>query len=399
MKSGLSGFVCAAIMIGDNTISVVIGRKEESQKYVLLAEERVIAHGVEKGAIVHIPLALQALKKVLTQAEHKAGVTIDRAVIGIQGAFITCQPVNASLLLGQWPTTFKDTQRVLQQVVEKYHSTEKHILHIIAHSFAVGDQTYSAPPIGLYGSCLSLSGLVIESATTPLRAVFKLCKLAHITIQDIVYAPLALAHITFSQAEQELGAVLMEMHDEHSVGVIVKGEKLHHVFQLSVGISHFIKDVAIAFGVNKEDALQMIMQYSNGTLLKKNKEQYHFISHVLGARTEEYVSLMIEGINKVVSLETVVAGIKVVAPHWLIPLITQTLSDRGIKKVEKAELRLRSLPLGESSVPQLPVQEGALYELLVQAGNVTNSIQEKDEDVTAATTLLHRVKALLHDVM
>ena len=77
-----------SIDIGTTKICVLVAHKKADNTIEVLAVGKSPSHGLKKGIVVDIAKTVQSIKNAVHEAEFIAGITIDRASVGISGSHI-----------------------------------------------------------------------------------------------------------------------------------------------------------------------------------------------------------------------------------------------------------------------------------------------------------------------
>lgn len=212
-----------AIDIGSSKVCALIARWQD-ETLQLMGSGIAKSQGLKKGSIVNIELASRAIKNVVADARHQAGVEPDRAIISVSGAY--ARSVN-SYGIANIPTkeiTVKDVNRAMQTALYNANiPADYEILHALPYNFKVDDQQNIQDPVGMTGGRLEASVHIVIAQKSALENLRKTVHSAGVEIDNMVLSGYAASIAVLSDDEKDLGVCVIDIGGSTSDMVIHYG--------------------------------------------------------------------------------------------------------------------------------------------------------------------------------
>ena len=235
-----------AIDIGSSKVCALIARWQD-ETLQLMGSGIAKSQGLKKGSIVNIELASRAIKNVVADARHQAGVEPDRAIISVSGAY--ARSVN-SYGIANIPTkeiTVKDVNRAMQTALYNANiPADYEILHALPYNFKVDDQQNIQDPVGMTGGRLEASVHIVIAQKSALENLRKTVHSAGVEIDNMVLSGYAASIAVLSDDEKDLGVCVIDIGGSTSDMVIHYGNAPRYNDFLAVGGSHITGDLSMA---------------------------------------------------------------------------------------------------------------------------------------------------------
>ncbi|MGE4295286.1 MAG: cell division protein FtsA [Campylobacterales bacterium] len=235
-----------AIDIGSSKVCALIARWQD-ETLQLMGSGIAKAQGLKKGSIVNIDLASRAIRTVVNDARHQAGVDPERAIVSVSGAYV--RSVN-SYGIANIPTkeiTVKDVNRAMQTAVYNANvPADYEILHALPYNFKVDDQQSIQDPVGMSGGRLEASVHIVIAQKSALENLRKTVQSAGVEIENMVLSGYAASIAVLSDDEKDLGVCVIDIGGSTSNLVIHYGNAPRYNDFLAVGGSHITGDLSMA---------------------------------------------------------------------------------------------------------------------------------------------------------
>ena len=304
-----------AIDVGTTKISALIAEVVDENTLEIVGYGRAPSDGMAKGVVVNVAAATAAIGQAVEEAEHAANRSIGRAYVGIAGSHIQAQPSKGAVPTGRTRiVTAEDVARAKEaaRAVPLPHNRE--IIHVVPRSFAVDEQEDLHEPIGMHGFRLSVDAQVISGATGAVRNLLRCVQTHGIEIEELVLEPLASGEAVLTDAERDMGVVVVDMGGGTSdLAMFMKGS-LWHTVVIDVGGQHLTHDLAVGLGAPFEAAEQLKVRYGSALASRVPPDQEvtvevfgengphtvsrQLVAEILEARCEEIVDLVLREIKR-----------------------------------------------------------------------------------------------------
>lgn len=241
--------------IGSSKIAVVVGQISEGLINVVGAA-KVPSAGVRRGAVVDIEDCVSSISAGLEEAERMAGFPLESAWVSIAGSGVTITTSKGVIAVSRadGEIAAQDVERVIEAARAVALPPNREILHVIPRMFLVDGQEGIKDPVGMSGIRLETDALVIGGQVSAIRNLSKCIFQAGLTIENMVFTPLATARALLTKKQKETGVVLLDFGAGTTQMAVFEEGELVHAAVLPVGSGHITNDLAIGFRTSLEVA-------------------------------------------------------------------------------------------------------------------------------------------------
>jgi cell division protein FtsA len=202
---------------------------------------------MKKGIVVNVEEAVTSIVASVEKAERLSGYRIGSAFVGVAGGHI--QSINSRGVVAvpraDREITPSDLARALEAARAIAIPTQREIIHVIPRSYIVDGQEGIRDPVGLSGFRLEVETHIVTGAVTAIQNLIKCIQRSGVEIDDLVLQPLASSEAVLTEAEKEMGAMLVDCGGGTTdVALFIDGSIWHSVV-LPVGGNHITNDIAI----------------------------------------------------------------------------------------------------------------------------------------------------------
>ena len=285
----------AGIDIGSSCIRLAIGQvlltadKRPSLNIIGVAE--VPSQGISKGVVSSLEDAVTAISGCLEQAERQVGLPVSEAYVGIGGTFTNVQLAKGVIGVSRADGEIReeDIQRVLESARSVVNPANYEILHVLPKGFLVDGQSGIKDPLGMQGIRLEVEAHIVQGLSTHVRNLTKAVFRTNMDISELVYTPLAAAHVVTNSRQREVGVAVVNIGGATtSVAVYEEGELLHAVV-IPLGSDHITQDIAIVLRTSLDAAERVKREYISADATHIDKHEVLDLREV-GAEQSEVVS-------------------------------------------------------------------------------------------------------------
>lgn len=234
--------------VGTTTVRVVVcARSGEDDRPSVLGVGAVPSSGIQKGVVTDVEETIDSVGRALDTAERMAGVPVDRATVSIGGPHVSSQNSRGVIAVSRADNEISedDITRVVNAAQAISLPSNREILHVIPQHFIVDGQGGITDPLGMTGVRLEVDAHIIEGSAPFIKNLTKCVYQAGVTIEDLVFAPLAAAKAVLSKRQRELGVALVDLGGGTTSIAIFEENRLLHTVVLPVGTMHITNDIAI----------------------------------------------------------------------------------------------------------------------------------------------------------
>jgi len=234
--------------IGTTKVCVIIAEPDDDGEVHITGVGTSPSLGVRKGVVVDLDTTTRAIEDAVDKAERMAGTNVAGAIVAVSGEHIASQNSRGVVAVARPDREIAeaDVSRVVEAArMAATPGSDREIIHLLPRDFLVDGQDGVRNPVGMYGMRLEVQAHIVTGASTLLANLLKCVHRAGLDIDDLVLEPLASGEAVLTQAERDLGVVLVDIGGgTTSVGVF-SGGSLCHATVLPVGGNHVTNDVAV----------------------------------------------------------------------------------------------------------------------------------------------------------
>jgi len=345
----------AAIDIGSIKISTAVALVSESKVSVIGVSGKVLSRGINKGNVVNIDAAVEAISESIEKAERMAGVSISSAYVTINGSHIQTQNSHGVVAVtadDSYEIDHNDVIRVTQAAQAVSLPSTREIIHVIPRDFAVDSQDGIKDPVGMSGVRLEVETNIIHASSTAIRNITRCVQHVGVEVEELVYAGVASAQGVLTDTEKELGTILLDFGGgAAAITAFLEGSPVYSCV-LPIGARHITNDLAIGLRTRLEDAEEIKLKLSIEkvdalSLSDKNKRLEDFdvsefnldVNTVPRKLLYEIIDARLNEIFRLVALELSTANLTGKLPAGLVITGGGSLTT-GIEKMAKQVLKM-----------------------------------------------------------
>jgi len=188
------------------------------------------SHGLEKGVVVDIGETTASIKRAIEEAENMADVRIERVYAGIAGKHI--QSINNS-----GTVSISRDNRV-----------------ITVGQYIVDGQEGITDPVGMTGTRLEVDVHIVTGSMTAVHNIYRCVENLGLEIERIVLQPLASSYAVLTEAEKELGVVLMDIGGGTTDIAIFRRGDIWFSKSLPIAGEQITNDITVGLKVEYQEA-------------------------------------------------------------------------------------------------------------------------------------------------
>ncbi len=342
------------IDIGTSRVLVLVGEIDEKGDMRVVGVGNAPTKGIKKGVIVHVAQATASISDAVQQAEQTSGYQIERAYVGVTGAHLSSR--NSTGVVGvtrrDRGIMLDDVDRVLEAAGAIVLPQSQELIHILPRAYTVDGQGGVREPLGMHGFRLEVEAHVVMGASTALQNLRKCVQGAGIQIGELVLTSLAAGKAVLSDADKEMGVVLVDIGEGTTdIAIFIDGT-IWHTKSLPMGGEYITSDIAIGLRLPSTSAEQVKLRHG----------------HAISSQVAE---------DERFSISQYGEGTAIAFPRWKLAEIIQARCEEILENVQQEVKRSGYdglLPAGvvicggTALLPGLRELAGSIFDLPVQIG-------------------------------
>ncbi len=316
--------IIVGLDIGSSNITCAIAQAIPTSKTIkLLGISSVPSAGIKSGIITNRDELIIKLEKVLTDTELMANIKINSAILSITGEHIRSMNTQAAIALnrmngspgGLTERTINDNDifQVLDLAQAISLPVDRDILHTLPQEYLVDTLEEIKNPLGMIGRRLEGRVHLVTAATTAMNNLVRCVEELGISVDGLVFQPLASALSTLEYDEMELGVTLVEIGSQTTNVAVYYNNAVRHTAVIPLGAASITNDIAVMLQLGIKEAEMIKIKYasalssmssdklnidisSNNTLKRSISEKE--VSRYVEARMQEILQLVIREISR-----------------------------------------------------------------------------------------------------
>jgi cell division protein FtsA len=258
-------FFAVGLDLGSNhTRCVVCAVGDERLRF--LGHGECESRGWVKSRIADQNAVTECVLEVLRQAEAEAQISIDAATVGFGGSTVRGANSRSRIDLGR-PREIeqRDVNRALDRAWKVQLRDDRIVLQLFPQDFIVEDHPGHRDPRSMLAQRLEANAHLITGSIQEHNCLIGAVNQAHIAVEETVYEPLAAHFASILPDDRREGTALVDIGSQSTDLVVYYDESLQLASSLPICGDHFTRDVAMAFHISFEEALQVKEQYGSAT--------------------------------------------------------------------------------------------------------------------------------------
>ncbi|MGO2385248.1 MAG: cell division protein FtsA, partial [Pseudolactococcus laudensis] len=294
-KSGLY----TGLDIGTSTIKVLVAEYVSGEMNII-GVGNAKSDGLKNGTIVDIEKVAQAIRKAVNAAEERAGIQITGLNVAVPANRLEVDACQGMVTINSESKEVveSDISQVVASALMRGMMPEREIIAVEPKEFTVDGFSGISDPRGMFGVRLEMKGLVYTGPKTLVHNIRRAVERAGLKVDNIVIAPLALAHHVLNEGEREFGTVVIDLGAGQTTVIAVRDQELQLAHIIPEGGDYITKDISTVLNTSLEQANNLKLNYGEASTERASKEE-KFPVDVVGHTepveiTEFYLSQVIE---------------------------------------------------------------------------------------------------------
>ena len=336
------GDVIVGIDIGTSKVSLIIGEVNNFNQVEIICSTNQACNGIKKGKIIDENEVIEAVTKVIADAEADTNLKINSAYLTIHGKYVTIvqNSVIKEVKDKYAGITTKDVSSAIMQAKDIDVPEGMSIIDIVAEKFVLDDGKTVSDPIGNFSSKFTLKAQVVLADKEYIRQLVSIFKKSNLEIDGLVPITLAERNLVLDTHELTDNIMILDVGAGNTDIGVFEGTEFVYTNTIPLGGDNITNDIALVLNISHEEADKLKKQYGlamksfidndNEILLTTCKDEQS--SRVIkSSELIEIIEARIEEIFTLINRDITNQGIK--------PRINNViLTGQGITNISKSDV-------------------------------------------------------------
>lgn len=218
--------------------------------------------GWTKGRITDEEAVAHSIREAVQDAERGAGVSVESVTVGVGGTSIRGAQGRDVYGFGR-PREIEadDLRYAIEMACDVSLERDRMILHALPQDFTLDGRPGFRKPIKNVCTRLEANVHLITTSIQEHNAVIAAAHLAHLSVEETVFEPMAAAYACVLPEERARGVAVIDLGLESTGLVVYDGDRLLLAANVPVTSDHLTRDIAYMFRISYEDAEVLKLQY------------------------------------------------------------------------------------------------------------------------------------------
>jgi cell division protein FtsA len=307
------------IDVGTTKVCTIVAQVADTGKINILGVGVTPSKGLDKGVVVNIDDAVNAIGASIEKAERLSGYRIGTAFVGVSGRHISSLN-SRGVVAVQRPDheiTRNDVARAVESAQAVAIPTQREVIHVIPRAYVVDGHEGIRDPIGMSGYRLEVETHIVTGEVMAIQNLIRSVQKAGVEIDDLILQPLASGEAVLTADDKDRGVMLVDIGGGTTdIAIFVQGG-VWHTSVISVGGNHFTNDITYVLhtphntaeylkmrygraitGETPEDGAEDEIEIETLTVGEKQKISRHLLDEIIQARAEQVVELIYNEVRR-----------------------------------------------------------------------------------------------------
>lgn len=277
--------IVVGLDIGTSKIIALVAQKSQSGNNLnILGLGISESEGLNRGVVVNIERTVNAIRKVIDQAEQQSGIKINEVVVGIAGDHI--ESFKSMGLVGisspNKEISEADVRRSLDEARQVAIPSERRILHVIPQSYVIDGQDGIYDPIGMSGVRMETNVHIVTGLETAIRNIYTCVERAGLAVKDLVLEPLACSYGVLSAEEKEVGVALIDIGGGTTDIAIFEENIIRYTSVIGIAGRQVTDDIRKGVGIILAQAERVKKEFGHAFIGSIHKDEVFMIPGING---------------------------------------------------------------------------------------------------------------------
>ncbi len=285
--------------IGTSLVRAAVAEIKDG-KPVLRAVFKEPSVGLRKGVVIEMGEVSPAVGRLFSEIKKNYKGGLKSVYVNICTPQIKVQSSRGIVPISRADSEIygEDVEKVINSSQAVNMTTNRLIIHNVTREFIVDGVGDITEPIGLSGSRLEVSSLIIDAFSPHVKNVIRAVEIAGGKISGVVFNPLIASRAALSKTQKNLGVILIDIGFGTTGYAVFEDNKLVNTGLIPLGAGNITNDIAVGLKIQAAAAENLKLHYgyalAKEVSSKESIELKKFSSQERGDISRRFVAEIIE---------------------------------------------------------------------------------------------------------
>ncbi|MDP3975110.1 MAG: cell division protein FtsA [Candidatus Jorgensenbacteria bacterium] len=350
-------YTVTGLDVGSSMVRGVVAEEQSDGTFLVRHTFTRVAAGFRRGVLVDVEDATHVLREVALELKKISRRAMQNVFVNVASEHVRARPSRGIVAVARADQEIQeeDIERVIEASRAVKLPPNALVLHNIVREYFVDDVGDIMDPLGMMGSRLEVSTLIVEAFAPHVNLLVKALDRVGLKVGGLIFNPLAAAKSVLSKRQKELGALLIDFGLGTTSLVVYDEGKVVHVKSIPVGAGHVTNDIAVGLRTSIDVAERLKIEFGNASARDVSRREtiplQEFDPSATGEVTRRFLAEIIE-----VRLEEILGLVKAELKS-----LGRNLEFPGGAVLVGGGVKLPGLPGLVKAELKIPVQIGIPY--------------------------------------
>lgn len=281
--------ILTCLDIGSSQIKGIITERAKNGGISCVAAFKHPSQGLRKGVIADMEDAKESFRELMEELRHVSKDAPKNIFVNINSEHVKARVSRGISAVSQPDKEIReeDMERAIQSSRAAKMLPNYKVLHTVIREFLVDEVGDIQDPVGMSGSRLEVSTLLIEAFAPHFEMLGKTLEDAGGAISGVIFNPFASSRATVTKKQKELGVLLVDIGAGTTTIVAFEEMKPLYARSLPIGAGHITNDIAVGLKIPVDVAERVKLREGSADPRKTpRKDMVHLYEFDPGLREE-----------------------------------------------------------------------------------------------------------------
>ncbi len=269
--------IIVSLDIGTTKIAAIVGEKNQYGKIEILGLSKTESVGVIRGVVSNIEKTVNSIKKVVSDIEQEAEVSIGEVYVGIAGQHIKSLQHRGGIIRDTLDDEIsqEDITTLRKNMFKLVMQPGEKIIDVIPQEYIIDKQQFTGEAIGIIGMAgisLEANFHIIVGKVAAAKNIERCIKRAGLEMSGMILEPIASAEAVLSKEEKDAGVVIVDIGGGTTDIAIFQDGIIRHTAVIPFGGNVITEDIKEGCSIIKTQAEALKIKFGSA-LAKENSDE------------------------------------------------------------------------------------------------------------------------------